>query len=46
MSEPVRIVLYSHDSTGLGHVRRNLSLAHHLALALPRLTGRPVESWL
>ena len=46
MSEPVRIVLYSHDSTGLGHVRRNLSLAHHLALALPRLTGRPVAGLL
>jgi predicted glycosyltransferase len=28
---PARIALYSHDSTGLGHVRRNLLLAQHLA---------------
>jgi predicted glycosyltransferase len=28
-----RIALYSHDSTGLGHVRRNLLLAQHLAEA-------------
>lgn len=46
MKDPVRIVLYSHDSTGLGHVRRNLSLAHHLSLALPRMVGRPVAGLL
>ncbi len=46
MSDPLRIVLYSHDSTGLGHVRRNLALAHHLSLALPRLLGRPVAGLL
>lgn len=46
MSDPVRIVLYSHDSQGLGHVRRNLALAHHLSLTLPRLIGRPVTGLL
>lgn len=29
-----RVLLYSHDSQGLGHLRRNLSLAHHLARSL------------
>lgn len=46
MKDPLRIVLYSHDSQGLGHVRRNLALAHHLSLALPRLVGRPVSGLL
>src|SRR5690606_42019675 len=40
--EATRVLLYSHDSQGLGHVRRNLALAHALAEQLPRLTGRPV----
>ena len=44
--EPLRIVLYSHDSVGLGHVRRNLVLAHALANQLPGLTGRPVTGIL
>ncbi|MDQ1623637.1 MAG: hypothetical protein QOH19_2055, partial [Actinomycetota bacterium] len=35
--EPLRIVLYSHDSVGLGHVRRNLALAHALNNQLPGL---------
>ncbi|MGO2096852.1 MAG: glycosyltransferase family protein, partial [Candidatus Microbacterium stercoravium] len=26
-----RIVLFSHDSAGLGHIRRNLALAHALS---------------
>lgn len=30
-----RIVLYSHDSTGLGHLRRNLALAHALTAGMP-----------
>lgn len=30
----IRIVLYSHDSTGLGHIRRNLALAHALTAGL------------
>lgn len=46
MKDPLRIVLYSHDSQGLGHVRRNLALAHHLSLSLPRLVGRPVAGLL
>lgn len=44
--EPVRVVLYSHDSQGLGHVRRNLSIAHHIAKVTPELTGRPVAGLL
>lgn len=39
---PVRVVLYSHDSVGLGHTRRNLALAHALSHRLPALVGRPV----
>nr|WP_232011988.1 glycosyltransferase [Actinomyces slackii] len=35
-------MLYSHDAQGLGHLRRNLALAHHLAQGLPSLTGAPV----
>jgi predicted glycosyltransferase len=31
LDTPARIALYSHDSTGLGHVRRNLLLAQQLA---------------
>jgi predicted glycosyltransferase len=44
--EPIRIVLYSHDSLGLGHVRRNLALAHALGNQLPGLTGREVTGVL
>lgn len=44
--EPMRIVLYSHDSVGLGHVRRNLALAHALSNQLPGLTGRQVTGIL
>jgi len=42
----LRIVLYSHDSLGLGHVRRNLALAHALSNQLPYLTGRDVTGIL
>ncbi|WP_427129088.1 glycosyltransferase family protein [Pseudarthrobacter sp. S9] len=42
----MRIALYSHDSVGLGHVRRNLALAHALSNQLPGLTGRPVTGIL
>lgn len=45
-NSPIKVVLYSHDSQGLGHVRRNLAIAHHLAAALPALTGRPVSGLL
>jgi predicted glycosyltransferase len=44
--QPIRIALYSHDSVGLGHVRRNLALAHALNNQLPGLTGRPVTGVL
>lgn len=43
---PTRVLLYSHDSVGLGHIRRNLALAHTLAKELPALTGRPVTGLL
>lgn len=45
-SGAIRVQLYSHDSQGLGHARRNLALAHTLAQQLPRLTGRAVTGML
>ncbi len=44
--DPIRVLLYSHDSQGLGHIRRNLALAHALAQQLPQQTGRPVTGLL
>lgn len=41
-----RIALYSHDSVGLGHTRRNLAVAHALTQAWPELTGEPVSGLL
>jgi|GEM_PF-2975614 len=35
MAKTYRVLLYSHDSQGLGHVRRNLAIAHNLARRLP-----------
>lgn len=43
---PWRAVLYSHDSQGLGHIRRNLAVAQSLAANLPKLTGRGVTGLL
>ena len=40
------IALYSHDSVGLGHARRNRALAHALDEHLPQLTGGPVRGLL
>lgn len=40
------IALYSHDSVGLGHSRRNRALAHSLARHLPDLVGTPVRGLL
>jgi len=42
-----RLMLYAHDTYGLGHLRRSLAIAGHLAHALPELstllvTGSPV----
>lgn len=45
-NDPFRVLLYSHDSVGLGHTRRNLALAHALADQLPTRTGRPVTGML
>ncbi|WP_165065702.1 glycosyltransferase family protein [Marisediminicola senii] len=42
----IRVVLYSHDSVGLGHVRRNLAIAHALTETLPALTGESVSGLL
>ncbi|MCH8559800.1 MULTISPECIES: glycosyltransferase family protein [unclassified Nesterenkonia] len=42
----ITAVLYSHDSVGLGHARRNRALAHALAADLPRLTDQPVRGLL
>ncbi|WP_109473648.1 glycosyltransferase family protein [Ornithinimicrobium cavernae] len=44
--DPFRVLLYSHDSVGLGHIRRNLALAHTLAADIPALTGRAVTGML
>ncbi len=46
-----RVLLYSHDTFGLGHLRRNLAIAEHLLqrdppFSVQLLTGSPVaESW-
>ena len=40
------IVMYSHDSVGLGHARRNRALAFALASELPTLVGEPVRGLL
>jgi predicted glycosyltransferase len=45
--EPVRILFYSHDTYGLGHVRRTLCIAHALLRRTDRIriliaTGSPV----
>jgi predicted glycosyltransferase len=46
VTEVTRIALYSHDSVGLGHVRRNLAIAHALSATLPGLTGEAVSGLL
>src|SRR5215471_10338340 len=46
-----RVLLYSHDTYGLGHLRRNLAIAAHLLerdrpFSVTLLTGSPVaDSW-
>ncbi len=50
-ARPPRVFLYSHDTYGLGHLRRNLAIAEHLlarkpAFSVRLLTGSPViGSW-
>lgn len=43
MTTPLSVLLYSHDSQGLGHVRRNLALAHHIAAGAGGLRGLVVS---
>jgi len=43
---PLRVLLYSHDSVGLGHLRRNLAIAGEIAATFPNssvliVTGSP-----
>ncbi|MFT0848550.1 glycosyltransferase [Actinomycetaceae bacterium L2_0104] len=40
------VLMYSHDTVGLGHARRNRALAFALAQGLPELTGTPVGGLL
>jgi predicted glycosyltransferase len=50
-ARPRTILMYSHDSFGLGHLRRNTAIAHALLLSEPRtrvvmLSGSPVaDDW-
>lgn len=46
---PLRVLLYSHDSVGLGHLRRNLAIAGEISATFPNariqiLTGSPCDS--
>lgn len=45
-AQELRVALYSHDSVGLGHTRRNLAIARALAAHLPEVTGRRVSGLL
>ncbi|GAA1342473.1 hypothetical protein [Arthrobacter roseus] len=45
-SGELRVILYSHDSQGLGHTRRNLAIADALATRLPALLNRKVTGLL
>lgn len=42
----ITVAMYSHDSVGLGHARRNRALAFALAADLPRITGQRVRGLL
>ncbi|GAA4910936.1 glycosyltransferase family protein [Nesterenkonia rhizosphaerae] len=42
----ITVAMYSHDSVGLGHARRNRALAYALAADLPRVTGQRVRGLL
>ena len=44
--DELRVVLYSHDSQGLGHTRRNLALARSLAQHLPAQLQRLLQQRL
>ncbi|WP_349829441.1 glycosyltransferase family protein [Brevibacterium litoralis] len=45
-AQGLRVVLYSHDSVGLGHSRRNLAIARALSEKLSARTGRRVSGLL
>jgi predicted glycosyltransferase len=38
MDSPVRLLIFSHDSFGLGHLRRCRAIAHHLVEQFPHLS--------
>lgn len=38
MAQQRRIIFYSHDAQGLGHVRRNIALAHHIVSDNPGIS--------
>ncbi|HET6519633.1 MAG TPA: hypothetical protein VFG47_07400, partial [Geminicoccaceae bacterium] len=47
METPARLLIYSHDSFGLGHLRRCRAIAHHLVdryknLSVLILSGSPI----
>ncbi|MGI9436560.1 MAG: glycosyltransferase family protein [Geminicoccaceae bacterium] len=47
MSSAARLLIYSHDSFGLGHLRRCMAIAHHLVeryrqLSILMLSGSPI----
>jgi len=47
MSSAARLLIYSHDSFGLGHLRRCRAIAHHLVeryrqLSILILSGSPI----
>ena len=42
----LRVVLYSHDSVGLGHIRRNLAIAHALSEQPPSRRHRQITGLL
>ena len=49
MDFPMRVLLYSHDSVGLGHLRRNLAIARQINATFPKasiliVTGSPCAS--
>ena len=45
MAQPYNILMYSHDTYGLGHIRRTMAIANHLRgtnTNILILTGSPI----
>lgn len=45
MSSTYNILMYSHDTWGLGHIRRTMAIAHHILdpkVNVLILTGSPI----